>query len=75
MFLHSRCLPVLLLAATLPLYAADKKHKPDAVPSAPAATNPDQGPWDDPQPTTEKLDLTMYQRIREEGFQHSHIMH
>src|ERR1035438_9855054 len=27
-----------------------------------------------PQPATETLDLTMYQRIREEGISHSHIM-
>ncbi len=74
MFVRSRCLPVLLLAATLPLYAADRKHKPESAPAAEAAPNPDQGPWDDSQPPVEKLDLTMYQRIREEGFQHSHIM-
>ncbi|HEX4039840.1 MAG TPA: M20/M25/M40 family metallo-hydrolase [Acidobacteriaceae bacterium] len=76
MFARLRCLAVLLLAATLPLFAADRKHKPAATsaPAAEAAANPDQGPWDDPQPAVEKLDLTMYQRIREEGFQHSHIM-
>jgi hypothetical protein len=28
----------------------------------------------EPQPTTESLDLGMYGRIREEGFNHSHIM-
>lgn len=28
----------------------------------------------EPQPSTESLDLTMYARIREEGFNHSHIM-
>ena len=27
-----------------------------------------------PQPATETLDLTMYQRIREEGLSHSHVM-
>ncbi|MGA8110067.1 MAG: M20/M25/M40 family metallo-hydrolase [Acidobacteriaceae bacterium] len=57
------------------MVAADKKHKPAASETtAQVAPNPDQGPWDDPQPAVEKLDLTMYQRIREEGFQHSHIM-
>jgi carboxypeptidase Q len=30
--------------------------------------------YEQPQPATETLDLTMYQRIREEGFAHSHIM-
>ena len=73
MFARSRCLSILLLA-TLPLYAADKKHKPEATTAAQAAPNPNNGPWDDPQPAVEKLDLTMYQRIREEGLQHSHIM-
>ncbi len=34
----------------------------------------ENGPWDAPQPAVEKLDLTMYQRIREEGLMHSHIM-
>ncbi|MBW4027673.1 MAG: M20/M25/M40 family metallo-hydrolase [Acidobacteria bacterium] len=34
----------------------------------------ESGPWDAPQPAVEKLDLTMYQRIREEGLMHSHIM-
>ena len=29
---------------------------------------------DEPQPAVEKIDLGMYARIREEGFQHSHIM-
>jgi carboxypeptidase Q len=75
MFVRPRCLPVLLLAATLPLYAADqKKHQTAPAPAAQAAQSPDQGPWDEPQPSVEKLDLMMYQRIREEGFQHSHIM-
>ena len=27
-----------------------------------------------PQPATENIDLTMYARIREEGFKHSHVM-
>lgn len=30
--------------------------------------------YDAPQPEREKLDLEMYQRIREEGLHHSHIM-
>jgi carboxypeptidase Q len=29
---------------------------------------------DEPQPAVEKIDLGMYARIREEGFQHSHVM-
>jgi carboxypeptidase Q len=44
-----------------------------AAASLPAyATSP--GYVDEPQPTVEKIDLGMYARIREEGFQHSHIM-
>ena len=31
-------------------------------------------PYYGPQPATENLDLTMYARIREEGFKHSHAM-
>jgi len=72
MLLRSRCIPALILLATLPLFAADKK-KPAPTP-APAATDPDHGPWSEPQPATEKLDLTMYARIREEGLLHSHVM-
>jgi carboxypeptidase Q len=39
----------------------------------PAATA-EVAAWDEPQPTVEKIDLTMYMRIREEGLQHSHVM-
>jgi Peptidase family M28 len=70
MFARTRRISVVLLLATLPLFAADKK-KP-APPAA--ATDPDIGPWSEPQPAVEKLDLTMYQRIRDEGLQHSKVM-
>jgi hypothetical protein len=72
MFDRSRRTAAILLLATIPLFAADKK-KP-AAPAAAAATDPDHGPWSEPQPAVEKLDLTMYARIREEGLQHSHVM-
>jgi hypothetical protein len=62
----------ILLLATLPLFAADKKKPAHAAPQA--NTDPDKGPWSEPQPSTEKLDLTMYARIREEGLLHSHVM-
>src|SRR5579872_267065 len=68
MFARCRRTSVLLLIAALPLFAADKK-KPAAEPAAAAAN-----PWDEPQPALEKLDLTMYNRIREEGLEHSHVM-
>ena len=67
----------LLLLAALPLAAAAQHHKkaaPAPAPAAAAPSNPDIGPWSEPQPAVEKLDLSMYQRIREEGFQHSRIM-
>jgi carboxypeptidase Q len=62
---HRRALLLLLFAATVPAFAADKaKAKPEAeVPG-----------WEQPQPAVENIDYTMYARIREEGFQHSHIM-
>ncbi len=72
MLARSRRISAVLLLAALPLFAANKK-KP-AAPLPPAATNPDIGPWSEPQPSVEKLDLTMYARIREEGLQHSHVM-
>jgi hypothetical protein len=46
--------------------ASDKKPAPAAT----AAVDP----YAEVQPTTEKLDLEMYQRIRDEGFNHSHVM-
>ncbi|MGA7524003.1 MAG: M20/M25/M40 family metallo-hydrolase [Acidobacteriaceae bacterium] len=67
----------LALCITLPLAApAQKKHKaaPKTPPAAAASTDPDIGPWSEPQPAVEKIDLNMYQRIRDEGFQHSRIM-
>jgi hypothetical protein len=61
-----RLSPAFFLAAALVLHAADKK----AVAPAPAAVDP----YAEVQPATETLDLNMYQRIREEGFNHSHVM-
>jgi carboxypeptidase Q len=59
--------PAALLAASLTLHAVDKP-KPQAPP--PAATDP----YAEVQPATESLDLNMYQRIRDEGLNHSHVM-
>ncbi len=72
MHVRTRCLPALLLVATLPLFAADQKKK--AAPAPAASADSDVGPWSEPQPAVEKLDLTMYQKIREEGLQRSRIM-
>ncbi|MBZ5689042.1 MAG: M20/M25/M40 family metallo-hydrolase [Acidobacteriia bacterium] len=57
-----------LLCLAFSLSAADKRAKDtkgddSAKPS-----------YEMPQPAVENLDLTMYQRIREEGLSHSHIM-
>lgn len=59
--------PVILLCVTFSL-SADKKNK-DA--KSEEAAKPS---YEMPQPSLENLDLTMYQRIRDEGLQHSHIM-
>ncbi len=60
-----RCFLVALLAAAVALHAADKPK-----PAAPAAVDP----YAEVQPATESLDLAMYQRIRDEGLNHSHVM-
>ena len=61
----NRTLSLLLMAAAVPAFAADK---------AKAKIEPDVPAWEQPQPAVENIDYTMYARIREEGFQHSHIM-
>jgi hypothetical protein len=63
----SRLAPIAILAAALVLNAADKTKTP---PPAPAVTDP----YAEVQPATETLDLNMYQRIRDEGLNHSHVM-
>ncbi len=65
-----RCFAVcaVLLCVAFSLSAADKKSK-DAK-----ADDTSRPSYDLPQPSVENLDLTMYQRIRDEGLQHSHVM-
>ncbi len=58
---------ILLALLVLPLSAADK-NKTDA------STQASQPSYESPQPAKENLDLTMYQRIRDEGLGHSHVM-
>ena len=67
---HKRLFSILtaLLSLTLLLSAADKKSKES---KADESAKPS---YEMPQPATENLDLTMYQRIREEGLSHSHVM-
>jgi len=60
-----------LAAAALVLFAADKpKSKSTPAPATPPAVDP----YSEIQPAHESLDLTMYQRIRDEGLNHSHVM-
>jgi hypothetical protein len=60
-----RSLSVIIFFAACAAFAAGKKSsKTDE--SAPS--------YELPQPALESLDLTMYQRIREEGLLHSHVM-
>src|SRR5579863_1887784 len=61
-------LVILLAVVALPLVAADKsKNKPNSA----DASRPS---YELPQPDKENIDYTMYQRIREEGLTHSHVM-
>jgi carboxypeptidase Q len=57
----------LLFCFTFPLSAADKKSKE-------AKADESKPSYEMPQPATENLDYTMYQRIRDEGLSHSHVM-
>ncbi|HEY2466259.1 MAG TPA: M20/M25/M40 family metallo-hydrolase [Terracidiphilus sp.] len=61
-----RLSPAAILAVAVALYAADKPKQ--AAPAQPA------DPYTEIQPATESLDMTMYQRIRDEGLNHSHVM-
>jgi len=58
---------VAIAGLAVPSVAADKKPvKKEAAPETPS--------YYGAQPARENLDLTMYARIREEGFKHSHVM-
>ena len=56
------------LASPIALSAADKTKPEKAKPAA------EVDPYAEVQPATETLDLAAYQRIRDEGFNHSHVM-
>jgi hypothetical protein len=61
------CCTTAVASLSLPSPAAEKKAPTkQPVPETPS--------YYGSQPTSEKLDLTMYARIREEGFKHSHVM-
>ena len=57
---------IVFLAMPLLLTAQNKKPSAKAPPSSPS--------YESPQPTTESLDLSMYQSIREEALSHTHVM-
>ena len=62
---HARFLFAALLCIALTLHAADKpKTQPPTV----------VDPYAEVQPATESLDMNMYQRIRDEGLNRSHVM-
>jgi carboxypeptidase Q len=62
-----RAIPVVMLAAAVSLYAADKAKSSNAAPVS-------VDPYSEAQPATESLDLNTYQRIRDEGLNRSHVM-
>src|SRR5258708_36628403 len=64
-FVRWSCCTAAIASLTIPAYPADKK------PAAAVETTPS---YYGPQPATENIDLTMYARIRDEGFKHSHVM-
>ncbi len=63
-------LSCLALPFTAPLSAADKKSKEKDAKTEEGA----KPSYEMPQPAVETLDYAMYQRIREEGLTHSHVM-
>ena len=67
-FFRVRFALFLCLVLPLSISAADKTK------AKAAAAEADQPSYELPQPAKENLDYTMYQRIREEGLTHSHVM-
>jgi hypothetical protein len=59
-------LPAVLISAAVFSHAADK---PKGTPTAAGVD-----PYAEAQPATESLNIGMYQRIRDEGLNHSHVM-
>ncbi len=65
---RSMAIVAILFCVAFSLSAADKKSKENK------AEDTSKPSYELPQPTTENIDYTMYQRIREEGLSHSHVM-
>ena len=68
-FVRWGCCTAAIASFTIPAFSADKKVQPTAA--VPEMTTPS---YYGPQPAIENVDLTMYSRIRDEGFKHSHVM-
>src|SRR3984957_9806980 len=66
-----RPVSALLLTVAIPAFAAFAADKDKTKPKITEDTTPS---YEQPQPASENLDLTMYQRIREEGLMHSKVM-
>jgi carboxypeptidase Q len=64
-FVRWGCCTAAIASLAVPSVAADKKTKDTAI---------ETPSYYGLQPATESIDLTMYARIREEGFKHSHVM-
>jgi hypothetical protein len=62
------------LAVTLTVLPAANAADKSKTEKAKVATTAPVDPYAEVQPATETLDLTAYQRIREEGLNHSHVM-
>jgi hypothetical protein len=60
----------LCAALSMPGFAADKTKADKSKPAAAAEVDP----YAEVQPAVEKIDLDAYQRIRDEGLNHSHVM-
>ena len=66
MLFRKSLIPLFAIFLCLHLSATDKKSKETSDANKPS--------YELPQPATENLDYTMYQRIRDEGLGHSHVM-
>ncbi len=69
-FLRASSAALLAVVLAFGAHAQTKSKTKAATTPAPAATDP----YAEVQPATETLDLAMYQRIRDEGLNHSHVM-
>jgi Peptidase family M28 len=71
-FAKFRFVAAVLIAVALPVFAADQRKPAGPVHSAGPMAQAD--PYAEVQPASESLDLNMYQRIRNEGLNDSHVM-